>query len=287
MTTRLRPRCGAHLAVLALMLIGGSAAAQGAATVFPADAPRPYWSDAWRGWHFYEDPGAEEHEPGPAPAARPPAPDRPPELVEFERLQRSLEDLRNIAIMRPTEANVRRYMDLEMQVMNRASYFADMAQRIAWATPALDPTLQGRPVNAQALEVFDQQQRAERSTSVATLGADHVLLFFYRSDCPYCHAFAPTLRAFEARHGIRVEAVSVDGGPLPGFPRARPDNGIATALRVAQVPTVFLAHPASGRITPIGSGVLSESQLLERISIVSSPAGEAMLPGTTQHLTLP
>ena len=52
-------------------------------------------------------------------------------------------------------------------------------------------------------------------------------------------------------------------------------------------PAVFLAHPASGKITQIGSGVLSESQLLERISIVTSPAGEAMLPGATQHLALP
>jgi conjugal transfer pilus assembly protein TraF len=66
-----------------------------------------------------------------------------------------------------------------------------------------------------------------------------VLFFFYRSDCPYCHAFAPTLAAFQARHGIQVVAISVDGGPLPGFPNARPDNGIATTLKVSQVPAVF------------------------------------------------
>ena len=114
-----------------------------------------------------------------------------------------------------------------------------------------------------------------------------MLIFFYRSDCPYCHTFAPTLQAFEARHGIQVVAVSVDGGAMPGFPRSRPDNGIATALQVTQVPAVFLAQPATGKITPIGSGVLSESQLLERIAIVSSPTGEAMLPSATQHMALP
>lgn len=276
---------------LALACLAGAAAAQGTGFGASEDEPRPYWSDRWRGWHFYEDPPPEEREPAarpPEPApAKPVAPARPPELVEFERLQKTLEDLRNIAIMRPTERNVRRYMELEMQVVNRASYFADVAQRVAWATPELDPTLQGRPVNAQALEVFDQQQRAERSGSVAALGRDHVLIFFFRSDCPYCHAFAPTLQAFESRHGIQVMAVSVDGGPMPGFPRARPDNGIANALRVSQVPAVFLAQPATGKIIPIGSGVLSESQLLERIAIVSSPSGEAMLPGATQHLSLP
>lgn len=291
MCTR-RPSLLAAAAVCIAATVVGLASAQGTASPEPlGDSLRPYWSDGWRGWHFYEDPPSQEPAPtarsAPAIPARPTAPPRPPELVEFERLQKTLEDLRNIAIMRPTETNVRRYMVLEMQVVNRASYFADVAQRVAWATPELDPTLQGRPVNAQALEVFDQQQRSDRSTSVESLGRDHVLFFFYRSDCPYCHAFAPTLQAFEARHGIQVVAVSVDGGPMPGFPKARPDNGIATALKVTQVPAVFLAQPFTGKITPIGFGVLSESQLLERIATVASPTGEAMLPSATQRLALP
>ena len=58
-------------------------------------------------------------------------------------------------------------------------------------------------------------------------------------------------------------------------------------LKVAQVPAVFLAQPYNGKITPIGFGVLSESQLLERIAIVSGPQAEAMLPATTHSLALP
>jgi conjugal transfer pilus assembly protein TraF len=227
------------------------------------------------------------HQARPQQLRRPTLPSRAPELVEFERLQKTLEETRNIAIMRPSEANVRRYMELESQVVARASYFADVAQRVAWATPQLDPTLQGRPVNAKALEVFDQAELVDRSRAIADLGKDHVLFFFYRSDCPYCHAFAPTLAAFQARHGIQVVAISVDGGPLPSFPNARPDNGIATTLKVNQVPAVFLAQPFTGKISPIGFGVLSESQLLERIATVSAPQAEAMLPTTTQGLALP
>ena len=140
------------LLTFAVMLGSHSATAQ--------DASR-YWADSWRGWHFYEAPAPEETEHpfplGKATATAPPAqPSRAQELVEFERLQKTLEETRNIAIMRPSEANVRRYMELESQVVARASYFADVAQRVAWATPQLDPTLQGRPVNAKALEVFDQ-----------------------------------------------------------------------------------------------------------------------------------
>ena len=248
------------------------------------DAPRPYWFDNWRGWHFYEEPEPEPAEraapaPRPAPTASSPAPakaaNKPAEIIEFERLQKALEETRHIAIMRPTEANVRRYMALEAKVVARASTFADMAQRIAWASPDLDPSLQGRPVNAKALEVFDQLQMSQRSQSIGALGRDHVLFFFFRGDCPYCHAFAPTLEAFQARHGIKVVAISLDGGAMPGFLGARRDNGIATTLRVSQVPAVYLAQPFTGKISPIGFGVLSEAQLVERISMVSSAPVES------------
>nr|WP_297383284.1 conjugal transfer protein TraF [uncultured Roseateles sp.] len=263
-----------------------------ASSAVSAQTPPPYWSDAWRGWHFYEDPEP-EHPTKPAPPPKPSplssksSPARTPELVEFERLQKTLEEFRNIAIMRPTEANVRRYMELESRVVTQASTFADVAQRVAWSTPELDPTLQGRPVNAKALEVFEQQQLAERSQSMAALGRDHVLFFFFRGDCPYCHAFAPTLEAFQVRHGIQVVAISIDGGPMPGFPGARRDNGIATTLKVSQVPAVYLAQPFTGRITPIGFGVLSEAQLLERISAVSAPGYDAMVPSANRQVALP
>jgi len=259
------------------------------------EAPRRFWGDAWRGWHFYEEPEIGEEvapKPAPKPPATPKAPpaksaSRAPELDEFERLQKTLEEVRNIAIIRPSEANVRRYMELEAKVVAQASTFADVAQRVAWSTPELDPTLQGRPVNAKAIEVFEQRQLADRSRSIAELGRDHVLIFFFRGDCPYCHAFAPTLEAFQARHGIKVEAVSVDGGTMPGFPEARRDNGIATALRVTQVPAVYLAQPFTGKITPIGFGVLSEAQLLERITTVSAPGYEAMLPSAVRQIARP
>ncbi len=211
---------------------------------------------------------------------------RAPELVEFEALQKRLEEYRNIAIIRPTEANVRRYMELEAHVVRQASYFADVAQRVAWATPTLDMTLDGRPVNAQAIQVYDREQSADRQKSVVALGRTHVVFFFFRSDCPYCHAFAPTLEAFQARHGIQVVPISVDGGGLPNFPSFRRDNGIAKTLQVTQVPAVFLAEPFTGQISPLGYGVLSESQLLERIATVAAPGADEMVPSTTRHISL-
>ena len=248
----------------------------------------PFWDDYRRGWHFYEDPEFELPSPPKTPpnAEKPVRDPRAPELAEFERLQKRLEDYRNIAIIKPTEANVRRSMELEARVVRQASYFSDVAQRVAWSTPDLDMTLQGRPVNARAIEVFDREQTQSRNQSLASLARSHVIFFFFRSDCPYCHAFAPTLEAFQARHGIQIVPISVDGGGLPNFPQFRRDNGISRTLQVTQVPAVFLAEPFSGTITPIGFGVLSESQLVERIATVTAPGADALVPSVTRRVSL-
>ena len=258
-----------------------------------------FWDDYRRGWHFYEDPEPQtapvpqprlkpaQPTPPPSPASEKVPDRRPPELIEFEQLQKRLAEHRIVAIVRPTEANVRQYMQLEARVVRQASYFADVAQRVAWATPSLDMTLEGRPINSRAIEVYDREQMRSRHQSVAHLAKSHALFFFFRSDCPYCHAFAPTLEAFQAQHGIRVVAISVDGGGLPHFPQYRRDNGVAKSLQVNQVPAVFLAEPLTGKITPLGFGVLSEAQLLERIGTIAAPGTEAMLPSVTRHLSLP
>jgi conjugal transfer pilus assembly protein TraF len=281
------------LFLFSVLLFGAAQAQQPAgdlaATQSPAAvAKNPFWDEYRRGWHFYEEPEIEiVAAPTPTSKADQPQRDtRAPELIEFERLQKRLEEFRNIAIIRPTESNVRRYMELEARVVRQASYFSDVAQRVAWSTPDLDMTLQGRPVNARAIEVFDREQVQSRNQSLASLSRTHVLFFFFRSDCPYCHAFAPTLEAFQARHGIQIVPISVDGGGLPNFPQFRRDNGISRTLQVTQVPAVFLAEPFSGKITPIGFGVLSESQLVERIATVTAPGAEAVVPSVTRRVSL-
>ena len=44
------------------------------------------------------------------------------------------------------------------------------------------------------------------------------------------------------------------------------------------MPAVYLAQPFTGKITPIGFGVLSEAQLVERIAIVAAAPAEPATP---------
>lgn len=269
-----RPRdraTGALLHVLFLVLATTAVAAE------PAKAPSNqfgqgsqnlnlYWLEYERGWFWYEDPLVDAPEPPVAKSTDKPAPDaKPPEIVRLEALQKRLENSRKIAIINPTEENVLRYMRLEASMIRQASYFADVAQKLGWANPELDLTLEGRPVNALAIETYNREQVRFEESSLSTIAANHVVFFFFRSDCPYCHAYAPVLKDFADRYGLKVVAVSVDGRGIGEFPDWKKDNGIARTLRVDKVPATFLAQPFSGVITPLGFGVLSKAQLAERI----------------------
>ena len=64
----------------------------------PQDAA--YWLRNREGWFWYRDPPAST--PRPAPSA--PKPLR--ELVEFEAMQKRLEDLKRVAVRNPTDANL-------------------------------------------------------------------------------------------------------------------------------------------------------------------------------------
>ena len=229
--------------------------------------------DARVGWHFYDDPPPPV---APAPPAKPVAttPARPsaarkvPELQAFEQMQRTMEELRDIAIVKPTDENVRRYMVYERMVTEKASKFADVAQRVAWNNPELDSTIQGRPTGRLAGDVYDRENVADTRRRLTTLARDHAVFFFFRSDCPYCHAFAPIVARLQA-YGLRVEPVSLDGGGLPEFPHPRTDNGIAERLGVRQVPAVFLAQPFKGEISAVSYGVLSSTELEHRVVTVA------------------
>lgn len=273
---------------LAVLLACGAVQAQVPASVPAISRAAGAQADVRRGWHFYDDPAVNEPQkevvtPAPVALPKPTGPQAPPEVKALRDLQVQLEQLKAVAVMHPTISNVRRYMELESKVFRNASLFADLSQKVAWANPDLDPTTQGRPVNAQALEVFEQVQMQERSSALANIGSDHILMFFFRGDCPYCHAYGPVLRAFSTKYRIQVLPVSLDGGAVPGFTNARTDNGTAATLNVKQVPALFLAQPITGKIMPVGFGVLSEGQLVERIDALRPRAAEAVEAPLTTH----
>ena len=227
-----------------------------------------YWLRGREGWFWfwYRDP--------PTPM-RPDAPSRPRELVEFEAMQRQLEDLKRIAVMNPNDANLLAYMRYQQRIMRRSETFAQRWQRLVWTTPELDYGLSGRPANTMAAGVYDEQLQRRQIRAIQGLAANHGLIFIFRGDCPYCHRFAPILKRFEEEYGIRVFPVSLDGQGLPEYPQPQSDNGIAARLNATVVPALYLTAPATREIQPVGFGLMAGTELVERIAALATAPGEA------------
>lgn len=232
-----------------------------------------YWLRNREGWFWYRDPPASVK----PPKAAPPPPSRPPELVEFEAMQQRLDELKRVAVMNPTDTNLVAYMRYQRFVMNKSEVFAERWQRLVWTVPELDYGLAGRPTNSMAIGAFDEQQQVRQGQVVRNLASTHGLLFIFRSDCPYCHRFAPILKRFEQEFGMTVFPVSLDGRGLPEYPNPQMDNGIASRLNATVVPALYLTAPSKRQIRPVGFGVMALTELLERIAALAQDPPEAPL----------
>lgn len=232
-----------------------------------------YWLRNREGWFWYRDPTLR----APKSALPPAGPKRPPELARFEAMQKRLDELKRVAVMNPTDANLLAYMRYQRMVMNKSEVFADRWQRLVWTVPELDYGLTGRPTNSMAIGAFDEQREERQAQSVRTLSATHGLIFIFRSDCPYCHRFAPILKRFEQEYGMLVFPVSLDGGGLPEYPNPQLDNGIAARLNASTVPALYLTAPSKREIRPVGFGLMALSDLIERIAALAQDQSDGPL----------
>lgn len=271
----------ALLAVLAVLPAIAAHAAEPAAAQppDPAETATAYWQQHREGWFWYRDPPPPTARPSPkAPAT----PARPRELADFETMQQRLETLKRVAVMNPTDDNLMAYMRFQRMVMDRSQVFADRWQRLVWREPSLDYASEGRPTNTLAIAAFDERQKERDTAAVRQLAATHGLVFVFRSDCPFCHRFAPVLKRFAQSHGLTVLAVSLDGGTLPEYPDARPDNGIAARLNARAVPALYLTQPSRREFRPVGFGLMSDTDLVERIAALSREADPATTPNASR-----
>ncbi|TWI69300.1 conjugal transfer pilus assembly protein TraF [Pseudoduganella lurida] len=218
------------------------------------------WQDPERGFLWYAPPKAAA---SPAPAPKPLA------AMTNRELGAEIERMLSVAVETQSVDAVRDYLQVQQFAMDRASRFSDVFRRTVWSHPDLDYSLRGRPTNAMALTAYDAERTQRRQTASAQLAASHGLFFFFRSDCPYCHQLAPILKLYERTYGVEVFAVSLDGGTLPDFPHARADNGMATRLAIGAVPAIYLADKRSGQLQPLGFGVLSLEEIVNRVHVLT------------------
>ena len=218
--------------------------------------------DAKFNWYCDEEP-----EPGEGSVTKPQTAEDTA-LEELERIRKDLKAKRALAILTPTSENVRSYIATQEIQMERASRFSDVWRRVIWADPELNYGLRN-PVNDSGIKVHDSERKKDETNTMAEIVKDWGLFFFFRSDCPYCHRLAPTLKMLTDRYGITVFPISVDGGTLPDYPNSARDNGMSRLVNANQVPFIALANIKDRRLIPLASGIVAASDIVERIYVLT------------------
>ena len=239
----------------------------------PSASERKSWFErGGEGWYWYHDPPVEEESDELAESESDPVSESlyPPldqeidPLAELARIKQAVEIAQARVVLQPTEVHVRQWLAIMHQMNSRSALFADQLRRTVWTTPQYDYSLV-RPDNPAALGAWTAAYNDDRRASLQEISRTYGLYFFVSGSCEYCHQFAPYLKRFAGTYGFDVLAVSLDGGTVPEFSHAVYSPAFAERLGVRTTPAVFLANPRANDVRPVAYGMISLSELEQRI----------------------
>lgn len=230
-------------------------------------ASNEYYGDTDRGWYW----GEAEVEEGVGPSKKKElikAPELSPQQILKEQGKR-LEELKSTAVLFPTQENIKAYLAYNQMIMQQAQVFATNYKRTLWREPELDYTVE-RPVSKGGILSKADHDVAVSNERLNTIAHVKGLLYFFRSDCPYCARYAPILKNFANQHGFTIIPVSMDGKGTKEFPHPRTSYTLKDKLNVRTVPATFLVDPRENKVAGVGFGVLDYTKLAQRVIVAGN-----------------
>lgn len=185
-------------------------------------------------------------------------------------ISKHMDELRDRAILDPSEANMVAFMKFQRQQSDRASLMADVFERTLIAHPDMDYNLQ-RPVSALGKQNWLEQRNQEIATTMLQLKQRYGVFFFFASRSRPSAVEAPILRSLADNYGLTVVAVSEDGGPSQEFPDYLVDTGQRQAMGLPgkDVPMIALFDTASHKTVLIATGVVAADDVMQRIFLLT------------------
>lgn len=187
---------------------------------------------------------------------------------QIKHWRQQIEKALNQAIVTPTVENIHAYLILQNQVSARAQRFSDQWQATLLHYPLLNLSNQ-IPTTQVAHAAYLTKQQKLTTTHLSQLAKKGGLFFFYRHSCPYCQRFAPILKQFATQYGFHVMGITTDGHTLPEFPHSQINHGQSQRFGVRVTPALFFVEPRQQQIYPVSFGLVSESQLTERLDHIA------------------
>jgi len=221
------------------------------------------------GWHFYcEEAKVKKQKDTKEKEEKKPQVQKLTPQQELKEIQEELEKRKALAILYPTENNIKNYIIYQRQQLDRSSIFAQQWQRTVWSNPELDYSLV-RPTNAVG-NIAWTDDRIEKEKAVLKeleLHKRYGIFFIYKSTCPYCHSYSPIIKAFAERYNLTIIPITLDGIKLGEFPNSLTENGQLKTLGITNitVPATLIYDNQNKQIIPIGYGTLTQDELTSRI----------------------
>lgn len=189
---------------------------------------------------------------------------------QLARIKQTLEDKKAKAVIYPTEDNIKDYMSYQQKALDRSGIFADQWRRVLWKNPELDYT-QKRPVSKVGKESWIDQRNQDVADTIKNINERYGIFFLFLSTCPHCHRYSPILKSFQDKYGITIMPVSMDGGLLPEWDNVMVNRGQVEkmGIEVSSVPATILFDKETRKVMPVGFGVLTHSELEERIYAIT------------------
>ena len=226
-----------------------------------------YCQEYGLGWHFYCQDKKEQEKGANQQNQESNQEDYQKKLADIKQ---TLEDKKAKAVVYPTEDNIKDYMSYQKFVLDKSSNFADVWRRTLWKTPELDYT-QFRPTAKMAKEAWIDKRNSDVGDTIRKINERYGIFFIFQGSCPYCHKYAPILKSFQEKYGITIMPVSMDNGGLPGWDKFLINKGQVEkmGLTTQAVPATILFDKETRKFIPVGFGVLSHSELEERIYAIT------------------
>lgn len=222
-----------------------------------------FWTeDVWvspdRGFLFYQEKLSPEKE-------------KPlPEFETVEELKTEAQRRLNVAVMDPSEANLKAYLAINTLMLEKSNRFAKRWQETLWANPAFDHTVVHPNANFAQVALKDEAKQNKEAV-IKQLASQAGLVVLVQSGCSFCSMMSPVIERLSQESGFSVLPISIKGDVTSEWPNAKPDNGIVKRLMTLSgsvptvTPAVFLVSRDGQSAELIASGALSLEDLKERL----------------------
>jgi len=224
---------------------------------------KTFYQDHKKGWYWYEQFVKEKEEKEKEEKKEKKAERKLPSLKDYPKeklwkmhpddLKSLLSEFHKKTIMEPTESNMYEYLVVLDIVRRRSLAVANLQMATIQKYPDLDVG-PDYPITSPGRKSFLKQRFDEIESKINKEKNNFGLIYFYSPNCSYCSEQSNILNYFVDKYKWETKRVDIEK-----------NTKAASRFNIQRVPFIIIVSKKSGDYYPISLGVVSLSDMEERI----------------------